>query len=129
MEQVIQNVQYAQRSGPNTLTTSELNIIARVGEKYLEFGFIGCTGCRYCVPCPENVAIPEVLAFYNAYYRNRHDVEEVQAISEKYREAINSDQAARRCVKCGECETKCPQTLPIRTLLGKAARALEPEED
>jgi predicted aldo/keto reductase-like oxidoreductase len=129
MEQVIQNIQYAQRSGLNTLTPSELDIIAHVREKYLELGFIGCTGCRYCVPCPENVAIPEILASYNAYYRNRHDVEEVQVISEKYREAINSDKAARRCVKCGECETKCPQTLPIRTLLRKAARALEPEED
>ncbi len=125
MEQVIENVRSASRSGPGTLTKEETSLISQVREKYLEYGFIGCTGCRYCVPCPEGVEIPEIFGFYNEFYKKRGDEPAQQEIKEKYGEAIPPEKGAKKCVECGDCEEKCPQKLPIRTLLAKAGRRFE----
>ena len=123
MDQVIENLESASRSGPATLTEEELAILSRVREQYLAIGFIGCTGCRYCVPCPEGVAIPEILALYNQHYARRGDLDAQQEITTKYGETVPPEHEAARCVKCGECEDKCPQQLPIRNLLTRAARS------
>jgi predicted aldo/keto reductase-like oxidoreductase len=123
MDQVIENLESASRSGPATLTEEELAILSRVREQYLAIGFIGCTGCRYCVPCPEDVAIPEILALYNQHYARRGDPDAQQEITTKYGETVPPEYGAERCVKCGECEDKCPQQLPIRNLLTRAARS------
>jgi predicted aldo/keto reductase-like oxidoreductase len=124
MDQVIENLESASRSCPATLTEEELALLSRVREHYLAIGFIGCTGCRYCVPCPEGVAIPEILALYNEHYARRGDPDAQQAITTKYGETISPAHGAVRCVKCGACEDKCPQRLPIRNLLTRAARSL-----
>jgi predicted aldo/keto reductase-like oxidoreductase len=63
LEQIAQNVRSATASGPDTLTRAELQLIARVRDRYREYGFIGCTRCGYCQPCPQGVDIPENLAF------------------------------------------------------------------
>lgn len=124
MDQVIENLESASHAGPATLMEEELALLSRVREQYLAIGFIGCTGCRYCVPCPEGVAIPEILALYNEHYSRRGDPEAQQEITVKYGETIPPENGAERCVKCGECEDKCPQQLPIRNLLTRAARSL-----
>ncbi len=125
MEQVIENVRSASRSGPGTLTEKELSLISMVREKYLEYGFIGCTGCRYCMPCPEGVDIAEIFAIYNEYYAKRGDSEALKKVKEKYLTVISPEKGAKRCAKCGDCEDKCPQQLPIRHLIASAARRFE----
>ena len=72
MNQVIENIRSADRSGPELLTEHEVQLMSRIREKYLEYGFIGCTGCRYCVPCAQGVAISEILAMYNKYFGTRN---------------------------------------------------------
>lgn len=125
MEQVKENLESASRSGPLTLTERDMQLISRVRDKYLEYGFIGCTGCRYCMPCPEGVDIPEIFALFNEYYTKRGDAESQQKIKDKYLELIPSEKGAKNCVKCGECEEKCPQQLPIRQLIARASRVFE----
>jgi predicted aldo/keto reductase-like oxidoreductase len=127
-EQVIENVESAKRSGPDTLNENDLELIFKVQNKYLEYGFIGCTGCRYCLPCPEGVVIPEILALYNSYYMKRGDRDAQQKVIGKYSETVSPDEGAKICVKCGECEEKCPQQLPVRNLIERAARIFETEE-
>jgi len=121
MEHVVENVESAGRSGPGTLTEADLRLIDRVRQKYREYGFIGCTNCRYCTPCPEGVAIPEIFEILNEYYARDRD----EATKAKYRELIAAEHRASRCVRCGRCEEFCPQQLPIRRLLSQAARRLE----
>ena len=121
MQQVVENVESAGRSGPGTLTEEDLRLISRVREKYHEYGFVGCTGCGYCQPCPEGVIIPEIFAFYNEYYMKGRD----NAVVTRYREKVPPENRVSRCAKCGMCETLCPQQLPIRDLLSKAAGTLE----
>ncbi len=122
MQQVIENLATADRSGPNILTESDLRIISRVREKYLQYGFIGCTGCQYCMPCRQGVSIPEVLALYNEYLRRRGDEAKQREVINEYNEIISREKGAENCIKCRECEKKCPQHLPISELLTKVAR-------
>jgi predicted aldo/keto reductase-like oxidoreductase len=50
MEQVEQNLQYADRSRADLLTGEELALVVRVRELYRELRPIPCTSCRYCMP-------------------------------------------------------------------------------
>jgi len=121
MDQVKENVQSANRSSPGVLTASELQLINEVASKYKELGFIGCTGCRYCIPCPEGVNIPEIISLYNEYFMKDKD----DAIKTKYWEHITPESQAKRCARCGKCEELCPQKLTIREVLNRAAWIFE----
>lgn len=123
MEQVVENVKNADKAQPDSLTPKELDLISRVRQKYKESGFVGCTACRYCQPCPQGVKIPEIIALYNEFYvKNRDD-----AIKTKYWEHISPESQAKRCQRCGECEKLCPQKLPLREILGRVAMLFEME--
>lgn len=119
MEQVVENISIADRSGPNILSLKDLEIISKVKENYLQYGFIGCTQCRYCTPCPQGVSIPEILAFYNEFLRSPGGEDKRREIMEKYHSAVPAENRANACVKCGTCEEKCPQNLPIRRFLSE----------
>ena len=124
-QQVVENLQSADRSGPGTLSEKELKIVSRVRKQYLDYGLVGCTECRYCQPCPQGVAIPEILALYNEYYRKRGDETAESQVVKRRKETVPPEKWATACTKCGECEEKCPQQLPIRNLLEKAVRSFE----
>jgi len=120
-EQVMENLGSANRSGPNILTKRELELINQVKQKYKELGFIGCTGCKYCVPCSEGVNIPQIISLYNEYYmEDRSD-----SVKNKYLALIAKESRAGRCAKCGRCEELCPQQLPIKDILSRAVMIFE----
>ena len=125
MEQVVENVESASRSGIGTLADEELELISRIREKYQEFGFIGCTGCEYCMPCPEGVVIPEIFNFFNEHSTKRGDRDAQQEVVKRYGEAIPPESGAKRCAKCGQCEEQCPQKLPVRNLIRRAGWVFE----
>jgi predicted aldo/keto reductase-like oxidoreductase len=128
MQQVVENVESANRSEPGSLSAKKLQLIEKIRQKYSEYGFIGCTGCRYCVPCPQGVAIPEIFALFNEYYTKRGDEEAQKKVVEKYTETITEENGAKNCAECGECEKLCPQHLPIRRLIANAERTFERTE-
>lgn len=121
MQQVKENVGTAGHSGPNTLTREELTLIDRIARKYKELGFVGCTGCRYCLPCPEGVNTPEIISLFNEFFM-RGMADEIKT---KYWEHITPESQAKRCARCGKCEELCPQHLPIREILRRAAFIFE----
>lgn len=69
---------------------------------------IGCTGCEYCMPCPKGVKIPYNFSLWNNYsmYNNKNFKKNYQSMEESAK--------ASACIKCGKCETLCPQHLKIR---------------
>jgi hypothetical protein len=83
-----------------------------------------CTGCNYCMPCPEEVNIPAIFAAYNQA--------RVYGLWENARKSYASmakapgrkGRQADACIECGECEEKCPQNIPIRERLKEAHEAL-----
>lgn len=42
------------------------NLILKIREAFESQKSIGCTGCRYCMPCPHGVKIPELISVYLA---------------------------------------------------------------
>lgn len=80
----------------------------------------GCTGCRYCMPCPHGVDIPRNFSVWNGYamYNN------AGAVNWNYNDMKNNKSTADMCKGCGLCETKCSQKLPIRKHLLAAHETL-----
>jgi hypothetical protein len=123
LQQVKENVRTASHSGTNKLTGEELSLFDQVALKYKSMGFVGCTGCRYCLPCAEGVNITEIISLYNEFYvKNMND--EVKA---KYHDSITPESRAKRCVACGKCQELCPQQLPIPDIIRRAAWIFEQE--
>jgi hypothetical protein len=121
MQHVIENVKTAEFSVPPALSREELQFTDQLAQKYKKLGLIGCTSCRYCVPCDQGVSIPEIVAFVNEFFI-RNGSEEVKT---RYRENIKPENQAQKCARCGKCEQKCPQQLPIRNILGNAVWVFE----
>lgn len=84
----------------------------------------GCTGCRYCMPCPAGVDIPGCFSVWNNYhvYQNYH------IVKWKWEEDLGEAHQAKNCVKCGKCEKACPQKLSIRQDLEKVQADLDKQE-
>jgi predicted aldo/keto reductase-like oxidoreductase len=121
MEQVEQNVASANQSGPGTLTTDELTLIARVRDKYRELCPIPCTQCRYCMPCPSGVNIPRVLEIYNeAIMYNDYDM-----ARNGYNLWFNKEERADSCTQCAQCEELCPQEIEIVEWLAQIHQLLD----
>mgnify|MGYP006380605467 CR=1 FL=1 len=73
---------------------------------------IACTGCRYCMPCPFGVNIPENFTVYN-----RHAMGEVLNNEWYKKMEYPKDATASLCVQCGACIKKCPQGINIPEVL------------
>ena len=85
---------------------------------------VGCTGCRYCMPCPQGVDIPAAFHYYNAMY-----AEKKHGARREYAQVvgIRKDPAfPSQCIGCGRCEKHCPQHISIIEELKKADKALRP---
>ncbi len=115
--QIDENRQTASEGYPCSLTGEEHDVIRQVSETYKNLMIIPCTSCRYCMPCPYGVNIPECFDLYNSAhifditgrYTYRH-------IYETHHVFLNQS-GASLCKKCGGCEKKCPQKIPIRDYL------------
>ncbi len=105
------------------LSDEEKAVIDEVTKKMLDIPQIGCTACRYCVDgCPMSISIPDVfrsvntMTLYNEEFRPKAF----------YNGLVNSGKGrASDCVACGQCESVCPQHLPIISLLKEASEKLD----
>jgi predicted aldo/keto reductase-like oxidoreductase len=109
MQQVEENVASAGRSRVNSLTAAELALIDQVRVRYSELCPIPCTGCRYCMPCPNGVDIPRNFEVYNAGV----NYQSPGWARNEYNNWIPKEARASACIQCRECEEKCPQHIPI----------------
>jgi predicted aldo/keto reductase-like oxidoreductase len=86
---------------------------------------INCTGCNYCMPCPRGVNIPACFSAYNAIYSMGYVAGMHQFVTSTAPFSERSGSPGR-CVRCGKCETHCPQNLPIMKHLKQVERRMEP---
>lgn len=121
MEQLIENINIASETTPNSLVTKDLDLIDRVSKVYKDRIKVGCTGCEYCLPCPSNVSIPNIFELYNHNYMF-DTLEESKSSYKTYKEK-NID--ATMCTECGACEEICPQHLSIIDYLKDAEEVLK----
>jgi len=124
MRHVEENLEYADRSGVNSLTKYELALYDEARKAYNSLGFVGCTACRYCMPCPQGVDIPTILGQYNEYYMSGQSDE----VKNRYWQLVTPETHSSNCVSCAKCEEQCPQQLPIRKLMGETRRMFPQKE-
>ena len=84
----------------------------------------GCTGCRYCMPCPAGVNIPGCFKAWNTY----HMFQNYNVVKNDWERFIGPAGQAKNCVECGKCEKACPQKLSIREDLKKVQADLDKKE-
>ena len=123
LDMVKENLATAQVSHPGSLTPEDRAVYAKVAAAINENRKVGCTGCRYCMPCPKGVDIPGTFAAYNrmasdGYWKALTEYFMITGVRKDYTGPGN-------CIGCGKCEQHCPQHLPIRQELKNARKALE----
>lgn len=123
LEMVQENVKNAANSRVGEFGEKEEKLLKEVVQILNDKMKVGCTGCSYCMPCPQKVDIPGTFAAYN-----RRFVDGKMAATSEYimctllrKDAISSS----NCVECGLCEKHCPQHIEIRKELKNAGKELE----
>ena len=123
LDMVRENLATAQVTNPGSLTPEDRGVYTKVVAAINENMKVGCTGCRYCMPCPKGVDIPGTFAAYNrmasdGYWKALTEYFMITGVRKDYTGPGN-------CIGCGKCEQHCPQHLPIRQELKNAQKALE----
>lgn len=121
-EQVRENCSIFERFEP--LNDREHDAIQKASEIFRKRIRNGCTGCKYCMPCPAGVNIPENFKIWNEYGM----FENIDHTRWSWNEALPADAKPDRCVECGQCEAACPQGLSIiedlKTLQAEIEKAI-----
>ena len=75
---------------------------------------VPCTGCSYCTEgCPQKIAIPQYFSLYNEDMRENLEEKGWTINFTQYEILTGKFGKAKDCVECGQCESVCPQHLPI----------------
>ncbi len=119
IQMVEENAATASRTEP--LSAEELQLVQDMTEENKKLADLYCTGCEYCMPCPNGVDIPgnfRLMNYYRVYGLKDYAIEQYNT------ELKKKESWAAACVECGECEPKCPQHIPIIEQLKETDAAL-----
>ena len=114
MAQLQENLRIFENAQSGVMSEKDLSLIAEITDRFEARRTIGCTGCRYCMPCPSGVAIPDVFSTFNRYLLTARTPADREAYR---RDLLEKGTGGDRCVACGACAKHCPQTLDIPKLL------------
>ncbi len=109
LEQLKDSLEIFRTAGAKHLSKEELTIVDEVRKMYQSKIKVGCTACNYCMPCPSGVSIPDIFKLYNE--ESMYNI--YKSTQASYMKLVDKENAADRCVECGNCESVCPQSLPI----------------
>lgn len=116
------------------LTEEDFQFLDTVSKLMMEYPTIPCNDCKYCIPCEYGIDIPGILQHYNKcvnegsiaadkmdpeYRKNR------KRYLSTYAKAIPDLRQADKCIGCGQCVPKCPQSIDIPRELRKIDRYVE----
>lgn len=127
-----ENCKSADNSAINSLLPKEENLLQQISDIYKQKILVPCTACRYCMPCPEGVNIPQNFACLNNVSQETSRIRRFFA-RRTYRKLVNSKTKinvknpngnAKLCTKCGVCLPKCPQKIDIPKELDKVKQVL-----
>jgi uncharacterized protein len=128
IEMIEENAASASRI--EVMGVSEASAVQDLFEQNQKLADLYCTGCSYCMPCPNDVQIPE-----NFRYMNWFRVWGLEDQAKAAYAQLNGEDVwttwglvkglkADACLQCGECESKCPQNIHIIDQLVEVAKTL-----
>ena len=120
-EQLAENLRIMDQAQPNSLTEEELAIIDKASAEYNKLIQYSCTECRYCMPCPKKIDIPDNISYYNEWFLYDGNPK----VKADFFTFTIEGRRASACVACKACEEKCPQHLPIAEIMAKTADLFE----
>jgi predicted aldo/keto reductase-like oxidoreductase len=121
------------------LTQEEQAVFARLEGAIAGLGDTYCNFCHACLPCPEDVHIPEILRLRNltmaldmrdfGKYRYKMFAHKDPQTGERVGGANHwfPGTDAAFCTDCDDCLPRCPLNLPIPSLLRETHEALSGE--
>ena len=118
-EQLDENIRIFSRDDVGVLTGEEMAVIDRVAEEYNSKIRHQCTGCGYCLPCPQKIDIPYLIEKLNNWFAFDKNP------STRFEYNTWMDKHGSDCIHCGQCEEKCPQGLKISDIMREAEAELE----
>lgn len=120
-EQLIDNINTFTDFKPlNKIEKEAVDNVRQAFNKHLKNG---CSGCGYCMPCPNDVNISYCFQLWNDL--GKYKDSEMKQLVWLYWDGFGEGKRADECTGCGECEDKCPQHLNIRDDLRQAAKDFE----
>jgi predicted aldo/keto reductase-like oxidoreductase len=124
MQQVEENLAVAARDV--ALSAADRAAIDKHLERLAGLAKLYCTGCGYCLPCPNEINIPNLFRIYNhakVYGLWEHGR---AAYAQVRKQALTKKRGAPAdaCKDCGTCEGKCPQGICVRKQLKELHIAL-----
>lgn len=124
IEMVEENCRVAAQATAGHFTADDFAFIDKIIGEIKRTEKVGCTGCRYCMPCPKGIDIPGIFHGWNLMYSESKS----SGMFDYYQNtAMRRNSAfASECIGCGKCENHCPQNIPIREMLKKADKDLRP---
>jgi len=125
-------------SGMNTLEMLEENVatvdtfkglteedrlrMESILDEFQDLGKKFCTACRYCMDCPQGVDIPA-----NFHLMNMARIYGLTEWARNQYAKMDPPKKADACIRCGVCEPKCPNNLPIMDQLAEVVNKLHRE--
>ena len=106
MEQLTDNI--ATMSDFQSVTDQEKELMEKAAVVYNQAGAVPCTGCEYCMPCPQGVSIPRIFSVYNHYRLSNFRIPFDNGYA-----TFDMKEKASNCIQCGLCTQKCPQHIEI----------------
>lgn len=125
LQEVKENIATANNAGE--LTESEKEQIEHNLGEVKALADLYCTGCDYCMPCPNDIAISrnfELMNYYRVWGLKEYAKEQYQKLKERKVEGKTVEAWAEACTGCAECEPKCPQDIPIVERMEEVAETL-----
>lgn len=132
MDPLIENVETYSHFQP--LTDEEKDFLKVIAGLMADYPTVGCTDCKYCMPCPYGIDIPGIFKHYNTHVNEGTIAQSSEQLGfarlkrkylTSYDKAIETVRQADHCIGCGQCEPHCPQSIQIPHELHRIAAYIE----